>query len=61
MLLHLWYIPYYYKENLRPKKLDTPHLPKKTKIFVVRSEILIKHKRIKWTPNRKALHLLPGG
>ena len=33
----------------------------KTKIFGVKSEILIKDKRIKWTPSRKASHILPGG
>ena len=27
----------------------------------VESEILTKYKRIKWAPNHKALHLLPGG
>ena len=40
----------------------TLHPPlNKTKIFGYKSEILIKYKRIKWTPNRKALHLLQGG
>ena len=28
---------------------------------MVTSEMLINYKRIKWTPNRKASHLLPGG
>ena len=27
----------------------------------LQSDNLIKYKRIKWTPNGKALHLLPGG
>ena len=39
----------------------TIHPPNKKKIFGVESEILIKYKRIKWTPIRKASHLLPGG
>ena len=34
--------------------------PNKTKVSVVKSEILIKCKRIKWTPTRKASLLLPG-
>ena len=38
-----------------------PHHRNKTKIFGVKSEMLIKDKRIKWNPSRKALHLLPGG
>ena len=38
-----------------------PHPQNKTKIFGVKSEMLIKDKRIKWTPSRKASHLLPGG
>ena len=33
----------------------------KTKVFGVKNEILIKYKRIKWTPSRKASHLLPEG
>ena len=33
----------------------------KKKVFGVGSEMLIKYKRIKWTPSRKASHLLPGG
>ena len=36
-----------------------PHQNKK-KVFGYKSEILIKYKRIKWTPSRKASHLLPG-
>ena len=39
---------------------DDPATGDKTKIFVVKSEILIKDKRIKWSPSRKASHLLPG-
>ena len=38
-----------------------PHPQNITKIFGIKSEILIKDKRIKWTPSRKASHLLPGG
>ena len=37
------------------------HPENKTKMFGIKSEILIKDKRIKWNPNRKASHLLPGG
>ena len=61
----------YYQEILRTKNLDSPTLhlssltahrsPNKTKIFGYKSDILIKYKRIKWTPSHKALHLLPGG
>ena len=52
--------------DLKTKKVRHPHPhphphPQKKKVFGVKSEILIKYKRIKWTPNRKALHLLPGG
>ena len=46
------------------KSLTLPNFPSPTskkKIFGVRSEILIKYKKLKWTPNRKASHLLPGG
>ena len=41
--------------------LPTPtrHQIKKT-VFGVESEILIKYKKIKWTPSRKASLLLPG-
>ena len=41
--------------------LPSTVLQNKTKIFGVESEILIKYKRIKWTPSRKASLLLPGG
>ena len=51
--------------DLKTKKSTTqhphPHPQNKTKIFGIKSEILIKDKRIKWTPSRKASHLLPGG
>ena len=57
-----------YKKNsrdLKTKKVrhPRPHPQNKTKIFGVesKSEILIKDKRIKWTPSRKASLLLPGG
>ena len=53
------------QSNLRKKEVyhppSTTHHPNKKNVFGVESEILIKYKRIKWTPNRKALHLLPGG
>ena len=39
----------------------TPHPQNKTKVFGVESKILIKYKRIKWTPSGKATLLLPGG
>ena len=42
--------------------MDTVHRPPNKKIFFgYKSEILIKYKRIKWTPSRRASHLLPGG
>ena len=38
----------------------TPKHPlNKIKIYGVKSEILIKYKRIKWTPSRKAWYFLP--
>ena len=47
----------------RLKKLDPTHHPPPTtqikkNVFGVESEILTKYKRIKWTPKRKASHLL---
>ena len=52
-----------FSRDLKTKKVrhPPPHPQNKTKIFGVKSEILIKDKRIKWTPSRKASHLLPGG
>ena len=47
--------------RVAPHPPPTIHLPNKEKVFGVESEILINNKRKKWTPNRKALHLLPGG
>ena len=52
--------------DLKNKKVGhhpppTIHPPNKKIIFGYKSEILIKNKRIKWTPSRKASHLLPGG
>ena len=52
--------------DLKNKKVRHPpstlHPPlNKTKIFALKSEILIKYKRIKWTPSRKASLLLPAG
>ena len=38
-----------------------PHPQNKKIISVPTTKILIKYKRIKWTPSRKASHLLPGG
>ena len=38
----------------------TDHQNKK-KVSALKSEILIKYKRIKWTPSCKASLLLPGG
>ena len=60
------YIPYYFQEIQRQKKARHPHPhphphQNKTKVFGVESEILIKYKRIKWTPSCKASHLLPEG
>ena len=49
-----------FSRKLRPKKSATIRL-NKTEVFGVKNEILIKYKRIKWTPGRKASHLLPGG
>ena len=39
----------------------TAHPQNKTKNFVLKREILINYKRIKWTPSYKATLLLPGG
>ena len=39
----------------------TTHHQNKKKVSGVKSEILIKYKRIKSTPSRKASLLLPGG
>ena len=51
--------------DLKTKKVrhqhQHPHPQNKTKIFGIKSEILLKYKRIKCTPSRKASHLLPGG
>ena len=47
------------KVRHHPHPHPHPHQNKKI-IFGVKSEILIKYKRIKWTPSRKASHLLPG-
>ena len=40
---------------------STTHNRQNKKVFGVKSEILMKYKRIKCTPSRKASHLLPGG
>ena len=37
------------------------HPPNKKKVSALKSEILIKYKRIKWTPSCKASLLLPRG
>ena len=53
--------------DLKNKKVGLPppptaHPPPNKKIiFGYKSEILIRYKRIKWNPSRKALLLLPGG
>ena len=52
--------------KLKTKKVvhhtpSTTHHPNTTKVFGVKSEILIKYKSIKWTPSRKASYLPPGG
>ena len=39
----------------------TIHPQNKKKVSAPKSEILIKYKRIKWTPSCKASLLLPGG
>ena len=44
-----------------PHQHPHPHHRHKTKVFGVKSEILKKDKRIKWTPSPRASHLLPGG
>ena len=55
------------EKNQRQKKSATHthiHIHTHTEIkqiFGIKSEILIKDKRIKWTPSRKASHLLPEG
>ena len=54
----------FFSSDLMTKKVPHPHSllhPNKKKVFGVESEILIKYKRIKWTPSRKASLLLPGG
>ena len=48
-------------KDLKKKKVRHQHRQNKTKIFGVKSEILINDKRIKWTLSRKASHLLSGG
>ena len=52
--------------DLKTKKVHHPHPhphphPNKKKVSALKIQILIKYKRIKWTPSRKASHLLPGG
>ena len=41
--------------------LPTTHHQNKKKVSALKIQILIKYKRIKWTPSRKASLLLPGG
>ena len=54
-----------FSRDSKTKKVRHPHPHQhpqnETKIFGVKSEILIKDKRIKWAPSCKASHLLPGG
>ena len=40
---------------------STTNHQNKKKVSALKSEILIKYKRIKWTPSCKATLLLPGG
>ena len=52
--------------DLKTKKVRHPHPPQHPHqhpniISLPTTKSLIKHKRIKWTPSRKASHLLPGG
>ena len=53
--------------DLKTKKVrhqhPHPHQHQQNKkiISVPTTKILIKYKRIKWTPSRKTSHLLPGG
>ena len=48
--------------DLKTKKVyHPPSIPKLKKVSAFKNEILIKYKRIKLIPSRKALNLLPGG
>ena len=49
-----------FKDKKSPPPSPSPTANKK-KVSGYKSEILIKYKRIKWTPRRKASLLLPGG
>ena len=49
-----------FKEPKSGNPPTTTHQNKK-KVSALKSEILIKYKRIKWTPSCKATLLLPGG
>ena len=40
---------------------STTHLPNKTRVFGDKNDILIKYKRIKWTPSKKAALLSAQG
>ena len=55
-----------FSRDSKTKKVRHPHQhphqhQNKTKVFGVESEILIKYKRIKWTPSVKASLLLSHG
>ena len=51
-----------FSRDLKTKKVRHPHPHQnKTKVFGVESEILIKYKRIKWTPRVKASLLFSQG
>ena len=53
-----------FSRDLKTKKVRHPHPhphQNKTKVFGVESEILIKYKRIKWTPRVKASLLFSQG
>ena len=49
--------PIQYKENVGHYPPPTFHQPYKYKVFGVEGEILIKYKRIKWTPIGKTLRI----
>ena len=51
--------PIQYKVNIGHYPPSANHLLYKYKVFGVESEILIKYKRIKWTPSRMASPFLP--
>ena len=48
------------KQKVAPHTNNHQSKKKKKKNSGINNEILIKYKRMKWTPSCKALHLLPG-